>query len=446
MRAGPTQEEIRRHNLGTLLRYVHVRGPTSRAELTASLGLNRSTIGALTADLAAVGLVREEVPRGLGRAGRPSLVVQPEAERVYVYAFSIEVDRVVAARVGLGGVVLDRRELPRPRGDRPPEKVVAPLAEFVRETESTVPGGSVCIGSAAAVSAIVRREDGLVHLGGHIGWVDEPLGLAFAEALGDSAIVPSVRNGADLAALAEHTRGVAVGVDNVIFLHGDAGVGGGIIATSRAVTGHGGYGGEVGHMAVNPQGRPCNCGSRGCWETEIGEFALVRAAGRDGTGKAAVAAVVDAANRGDAMAQAALRQVGDWLGFGVANLVNIFNPEMIIFGGTLRDVYLASAAQVRGRLNRMCLPAVREHVRLRTPALGDDALLLGAAELAFERLLADPIDIATGHPSEAAGTSPLLAARVMPPWEPTGPRADDGIDEGIDEQDDARPVGPPAPV
>ena len=62
MRAGPSQEEIRRHNLGTLLRYVHVKGPTSRAELTTSLGLNRSTIGALTADLAAVGLVREEVP------------------------------------------------------------------------------------------------------------------------------------------------------------------------------------------------------------------------------------------------------------------------------------------------------------------------------------------------------------------------------------------------
>ena len=73
------------------------------------------------------------------------------------------------------------------------------------------------------------------------------------------------------------------------------------------------------------------------------------------------------------MAQAALRQVGDWLGFGVANLINIFNPEMIIFGGMLRDLNLASAAQVRGRINRMCLPAVREHVRLRTPALGVDA-------------------------------------------------------------------------
>src|SRR6185436_1321201 len=105
MRAGPSQEEVRRHNLGTLLRYVHVRGSISRAELTASLGLNRSTIGALTADLAAAGLVREALPTDRGRAGRPSLVVQPESERYYVYAFAIQVDRVAAARVGLGGIV-----------------------------------------------------------------------------------------------------------------------------------------------------------------------------------------------------------------------------------------------------------------------------------------------------------------------------------------------------
>jgi predicted NBD/HSP70 family sugar kinase len=402
MRAGPSQEEIRRHNLGTLLRYVHVKGPTSRAELTTSLGLNRSTIGALTADLTAVGLVREEVPRDHGRAGRPSLVVTPESDRFYVYAFTIEVDRLTAARVGLGGVVLDRREMPRPRGDRPADKVVAPLGEFVRDIEKQVPPGAVCIGSAAAVSAIVRQEDGLVRLGGHIGWVDEPLGVALAEALGSRGVDvrPAVRNGADLAALAEHTRGVATGIDNVVYLHGDAGVGGGIIAGGRAVTGHGGYGGEVGHMAVNPHGRPCACGSRGCWETEIGEHALIRSAGRDGTGRNAVAAVVDAAGRGDAMAQASLRQVGDWLGFGVANLVNIFNPEMIIFGGTLREVYLASAAQVRGRLNRMCVQAVREHVRLRTSALGEDAELLGAAELAFEQLLADPLDVAAGNGDE----------------------------------------------
>ncbi len=194
-----------------------------------------------------------------------------------------------------------------------------------------------------------------------------------------------MRNNADLAALAEHVRGVAADCDNLIYLYGDAGVGGGIIAAGRPVHGHGGYGGEVGHMVVNAHGKPCGCGSTGCWETEIGEYALLSAAARDtGGGREAIFAVLDAASRGDASAQSAVRQVGDWLGFGVANLVNIFNPEMVIFGGTLREVYLAAAAQVRSRLNRQALPACREHVRLRTPQLGDDAALIGAAELAFE--------------------------------------------------------------
>jgi predicted NBD/HSP70 family sugar kinase len=394
MRAAPSQEEVRRHNLGTLLRHVHLRGPTSRAELTSSMGLNRSTIGALTADLTAAGLVTEEVPRDHGRAGRPSLVVTPQARRVYAYAFSLEVDRIVAARVGLGGVVLDRRELARPRGERPAAKVVAPFAEFVRDVEKGVAKDAHCVGSAAAVVGMARMEDGDVRLYGADA-LDEPFAAAVAEALADTrgSVAPlAVRSGADLAALAEHSRGVAIGCDNVIYLHGDAGVTGGIITGGRPLTGYGGHSGEIGHMVVNPTGRPCGCGSRGCWETEIGEYALVRAAGRDGTGRSAVLAVVDAASRGDAMAQAALRQVGDWLGFGVANLVNIFNPELVIFGGTLRDIYLSAAAQVRGRLTRMALVASREHVRLRTPNLGDDAGLLGAADLAFEPLLADPLD------------------------------------------------------
>ena len=127
MRAGPSQEDVRRQNLGALLRLVHVGGAASRAELTTKLGLNRSTIGALTSDLVSAGLVREELPSDRGRAGRPSLVVRPESQRVYAYAFMISVDRLVAARIGLGGVLLDRRETVRGRGDVSPADTVAPL-------------------------------------------------------------------------------------------------------------------------------------------------------------------------------------------------------------------------------------------------------------------------------------------------------------------------------
>jgi predicted NBD/HSP70 family sugar kinase len=394
MRAGPSQEEIRRHNLGVLLRSVHVNGAVSRAELTASLGLNRSTIGALTAELSAAGLVTEEIPRDRGRAGRPSLVVRPSSHLVYVLAFSIEVDRVTAARVGLGGLVLDRREAARQPGELPPAEVVAPLAAFASEMTRAAGPTARNIGSGAAITVLARQRDGFVRQA-YGSWATDPLDAALAVALEPviGADLPiSARSGANLAALAEHTRGVAVGCPNVIYLHGDGGIGGGVIAADRPVTGHGGNGGEVGHMVVNMAGRACCCGSRGCWETEIGEYALLSAAGRPtGSGRAGVGGVVDAASRGDAEAKAAVRQVGDWLGFGVANLVNIFNPEMVIFGGTLRELYLASAAQVRSRLNRNSLAGYRDHVRLRTSALGDDALLLGAAELAFERLLMDPL-------------------------------------------------------
>jgi predicted NBD/HSP70 family sugar kinase len=393
MRVGPSQEEIRRQNLGALLRHVHIHGATSRAELTTALGLNRSTIGALTTDLANAGLVSEGAPKETGRAGRPSLVVRPESHRVYAYAFSVEVDRLRVARVGLGGTVLDRRELARPRGLMAAE--TAPLlAGALKEMRQSVPADTICVGAGIAVCGMVRRDDGMVRLSPHTGWVDEPLGAALAAELGTEATL-AVGNIADVCAFAEHARGVAAGCDNVVYLYGDVGVGAGIIAGGRRLTGHGGYGGEVGHMVVNRDGVPCECGSRGCWETEIGEYAILRASGRPvGHGREALATVFDAAARGDARAQAAVRQAGDWLGFGVGNLVNIFNPEMVIFGGTLRDLYLAAAAQVRSRLNSIALSACLEHVRLRTPKLGDDAALIGAAELAFERLLADPLDAA----------------------------------------------------
>ncbi|MEU4474835.1 ROK family protein [Micromonospora sp. NPDC023888] len=392
MRPGPSQDDVRRQNLGALLRHVHVHGATTRAELTTTLGLNRSTIGALTADLSAVGLVSEGAPKETGRAGRPSLVVRPESARVYAYAYSVEVDRLRSARIGLGGAVLDRRELDRPRGLLAAE--AAPLlAGALKEMQQAVPPDAICVGAGVAVCGMVRRDDGLVRLGPTTGWVDEPIGAALAAELGVEVPV-TVGNVADVAAFAEHARGVAAGCDNVLYLYGDVGVGAGIIAGGRRLTGHGGYGGEVGHMKVVLDGKPCECGSRGCWETEIGEHGLLRAAGRsDARGPDALLAVFDAADRGDARAQTAVRQAGDWLGFGLANLVNVFNPEMVIFGGTMRHLYLASAAQVRSRLNSNALAACLEHVRLRTPKLGEDAALIGAAELAFERLLADPLDV-----------------------------------------------------
>jgi predicted NBD/HSP70 family sugar kinase len=395
MRAGPSQEDIRRHNLGTLLRHVHLGGPISRAELTSKMGLNRSTIMALTSDLTAAGLVREELPRETGRAGRPSLVVRPESARVYVFAFDVGPDRLAVARVGLGGVILDRREAVRRRGPFELEELAGVLAGFARQMRRKTRDDTVCVGAAAAVSGGVRKGDGVIRFGPNLVAEEVPFGEELGRRL-SLGLPVSVGNDANLGALAEHSRGVGVAVRDLIYLHGDVGIGGGIIAGGHLLGGHDGYGGEVGHMVVNPGGRACGCGSNGCLEAEVGERTLLEIAGRmagEQHGRDAVRAVVDAADRGDIVAQKALKQVGDWLGLGVANLVNIFNPEMVIFGGMLREIYLGSAAQVRTRLNLNAMAPQREKLRLRTSALADDATLVGAAELAFAHVLADPLEV-----------------------------------------------------
>lgn len=380
-------------NLGQLLRHVHRGGTVSRADLAERMGLNRSTIMALTAELSAVGLVHEERPAVTGKAGRPSLMVRPNADGFYVLAFDVAVDRLVAARVGLGGTVLDRRTATRSRAGADLETVVSVLAHFGRDLHKNAPGESVCVGVGASYCGMIRPEDGTVRFGPDMGWVDQAFGAELGRRLGLGLPVV-VGNEGHLGALAELERGAGVGFRNLVYLHGDVGVGGGIIVGGTLLDGDAGYGCELGHMLVNPyDGRPCGCGSAGCLEAEAGERALLDAAGwpPELFGREQVGAVVAAAQRGDASSNTALRTVGDWLGIGVVNLINLFNPGIVVFGGMLRDMYPGVVAHVRDRIARNVLPVSRERVRLCTSVLGDDATLVGAAELGFAGLLADPL-------------------------------------------------------
>ena len=134
-----------------------------------------------------------------------------------------------------------------------------------------------------------------------------------------------------------------------------------------------------------------SCGARGCWETEIGRDAIVQAAGLGGD-QFEVADVIAAAATGNRRAQEAIDNVGEWLGVGLANLVNLFNPEVIVMGGHLRLLFPLVSGSVFRRIH-YALPASREQVRVEIPALDGDSTLIGAAETAFDDLLTDPIDV-----------------------------------------------------
>lgn len=387
---------MRRANLSTLLRQVQL-APCTRSQLVERTGLTRAAVGSLLAVLAEAGLVDERdaagepsASAGPRRPGRPSLLVTC-ADRTVSLACEITADEVVVAVVELGGRVVGRLATEH---DGPvssdPRRLVREVGRLSRELLGALPPGSVLLGAGVAVAGIVERASGRVVLAPNLGWAEVPLAAMVGAELG-GAVPVWVANEADLGLVAECRRGAAVGCDDVVYVSAEVGVGGGVLVGGRAVHGAGGFAGELGHLPVRIDGEPCRCGARGCWETEIGEAALLRRAGRAvTTGRRGVAWTEARARVGDERAIAAFHETGTWVGTGLAGLVNLLNPEVAVLGGYLAAAFDLVAPAVSAELEARALGVARQGVRVVPALLGADAPLVGAAELAAEWVLADP--------------------------------------------------------
>lgn len=388
-RTGLGQEELRRNNISQLLTRVHVSGPTSRAALTRELGLNRSTIGDLASALAALGLISEGQSVVGGRSGRPSLLVAPRTDNVVV-AVDLGVDRIAVALVALGGEVQERRERPHQRGEHDVSHVVESVAQMVADLLAGH-AGVRCLGMGVAIPGTVSSEDGTVRFAPNLGWTQAP----FAQLVSERVALPvHVGNDANLGVLAEHIRGAAVGHNDVAFLSGSVGIGGGFLVGGNPLTGAHGFAGEIGHILVDRNGPRCRCGNLGCWEMKVGENQLLTSAGRlPGGGPAGVAEVIDAAAAGDEQARDSVDDVADWIGVGLRTVINVFNPEIIVLGGSLAQVWQARADRIDAVLDRWSLMSPRKEVIIRDSQFGPDSPLLGAAELAFAPVLSNPMQL-----------------------------------------------------
>ena len=384
---GRDPASLRRDNLRALLRHLHLHGPTSRAELCEITGLTRSAIAGLVGELADRGLALEgptsQPPTG---RGRPPIIVSPHEDQAYVLAVAVEVDTIRISRVGFGGTVLAETRTAHDYAPGDPQRSVQQLTELLREW--THPSGTPPIGLGVAVPALVRAADGRIMRAPNLGWQHLSLGDELRRATGLPEPVV-VGNEARLAALAEQRRGAGRECGDLVYVSADVGVGGGILTRDQVLTGHTGYGGEIGHMITNPGGRECHCGARGCWETEIGADALLRISGAPAPQDrhAALDDLLARAERGDEDALTAFRELVRPVALGLVNLVNVFNPERIILGGLLEPMLRHTGTQLESALAGLRgLPEVP--LDLRPAQLGDHAPLLGAAEAAVNHFLA----------------------------------------------------------
>ncbi len=381
---------LRRSNLALVLDRLR-RGPCSRSELVRATGLTRSAIAGLVGELEFLGLVIEQPSESDGRPGRPSPFVSIDDRSIGALAVEIFVDEIGASIVALDGSVVSSARHARTRDRLDVESTIADLAMLLARSDLIATTGQRrLIGCGVSVPGLVRGRDGLVVAAPNIGWIDVALADALGPVLPDDLPV-SVGNDADLGALAESRFGAGVGSEQMVFVSGEVGVGGGLVAAGRPVVGAHGFAGEIGHMPVNPDGEPCRCGAVGCWETEVGESALLARAGLDPDGgRAAVEELLAGADAAEPAVVAALAVEARWLAIGIAGLVNAFDPDVVVLGGLFARILPSIRATLDDELEMRRYRAARRDVPVVGAELGPRAVTVGAAELAFGALLGDP--------------------------------------------------------
>ncbi|MBB2746780.1 UNVERIFIED_ORG: putative NBD/HSP70 family sugar kinase [Microbispora rosea subsp. rosea] len=404
---------VRRGHEQTVLGLLRAHGPLNRGELSRRCGLSRTTLHDTLSGLLATGAVvtamPDEAPRGRGRPAE-RLALNPAVGQALGIDFARRAVHVAA--VGVTYEIVGAAGEAHAPGLPWPDRVA--LAE--RLVRGLVGGGlwhralkGVGVG---VVGPLAGARDGT------LSGVEALLGERF----GGPVLLD---NNTRLAALAESTWGAAAGDQDALYLRLSYGVGGGVVAGGVLHRGADGVSGEIGHIPVDPAGRPCECGGTGCLETVASIRAVLDAYRARGGRGDDLPALTAAAEAGDPIALGLLSEVGSQIGRVLAALSNAIGPRVIVVGGELAEVGAPLLGPVQEALDAGAVPISRHRLTLRRAALGDVAGALGGLALALgESPLLSRYPAAKPEPgpadSRAAGCGraparPRLALTPLPP-------------------------------
>lgn len=389
---------VRRANLALVLHRLRADGPRSRADLAVETALNKATVSSLVGDLLARGLVRETGRRTAGSVGRPAHILELDGSRLGALGLEVNVGYLAAYATDLAGRVLLDRRVGFATADATPASTLrrlTRLAAGAREVMSRQ--GAALTGIAVAAPGLVDVAAGDVVRAPNLGWSRVPVTSRLAAGLGLARSAIRVDNEANFATLAEYWFGDLAGTSDLVYLSGEVGVGGGVIAEGRLIRGADGFSGEVGHIALGNSGKRCACGRTGCWETAVGFSRLLELAGYSenvsSDPEELLREIMQRANDGESLAVRAFEQIGRQLGAGAAILVNLFNPRVLVLGGYFGRAADRLISEVENQVAALTLASDTRNCQVAASSLGFRAAARGAAGLVVENVLADPASV-----------------------------------------------------
>ena len=362
---------MRAHNLALVLQMV-ANSPDrpSRAALAAATGLTRATVSALVDDLIAGGLLAELDPPPRTRAGRPAAGLALAPDGAAGLGLEINVDYLAACVVDLAGTPRHQLTTHADQRPLPPATALAQLGRLASAARAAAEAdGLTLAGAALAVPGLVA-PDGLVRVAPNLGWqdVDAPALLSAVPALADLPI--TVDNEANLAALGELRADG--GSPSFLYVSGEIGIGAGVVLDGELYRGVHGWSGEIGHVTVYPDGRPCRCGGNGCLEQYAGQEAMAA----DPAGAATA------------------------LGIALSAAINLLDVDAVVLGGRYAAAFGWLREGIEAELKRRVLTADLAPVTLRAATLGEDAATRGAADAVIRAVRDDPAGWLARRPDE----------------------------------------------
>jgi glucokinase-like ROK family protein len=396
------QTLVREINLATVLRYLQTGPAISRSGLANLTGLNKTTISRLVEELLERGLAHE-IGLANSAGGRRATLLELNPQAGQIIGLEVGVDFISVIVTDFSGQMTWHRLIETDPAD-PQAVIIEQALSLVSEAQqfSQAQGGRL-LGLGLTVPGTVNIDSGTLLFSPNLQWRSVPLGQIFTER---TDLPVFVENDANAAALAEHFFGAARQSQNFIFLTVGVGLGGGLFLNGSLYRGAGGIAGEIGHTSFMSNGnRPCRCGNRGCWETSSNQYALIErvrallAIGQSSlvtqimteqNTRLTLAVIARAAAAGDQVVLEALAETGAAIGLGVANLINTFNPEMVIVGGAMMVAgdYLLPA--IKDVVAKRTLAEAQSQTQIILSTFGPAASVVGGVALVVNAVLANP--------------------------------------------------------
>jgi len=326
---GYTAPPSRTGTIGSVFTTVLTLGPVCRRDIAAATGLSQGSVTKLAKQMIDAGFVVETASITTG-PGRPLVPLAVVAERQFAVGIKVMADQIIAVLVDLSGSV--RQSIRETLDCRDPEAVIERIVRMTHRLLERVPAPAARIaGVGVGIGGHVDRMTGTIMHSPALHWPVFPLGRRLQAAVG---LPVAVENDVNALTLAEEWFGAGRGVRSFALVTIGAGVGAGLVINGELWTGATGAAGEFGHLIVDPEAPRCDCGRRGCLQSAVNDEAIITAAsaalGRQVT---SLDEVYRGAEQGSQPAQQVIERAGRALGHGLALLLNLINPELVIMSG-----------------------------------------------------------------------------------------------------------------